>query len=832
MRNSKNATPSHNKLWRALSACIVIAMVLALLPTIGTEIARADGPTEDLVINPELFIAESGEEGKGYLSVSKTAVLTAENEYDVTLAVEVEKSVDLTSIKVPKDLNVVLILDISRSFENVPGSAAQVISEGQKFLAGLQGTSATRNIAVVYFAGNATTDGWKTVEAATVTTQTLDTGTNYQAAFTVANALIETVPGGQTEENLSNTFVVFITDGEPTVNSEFFNDGRTPADISDKGNYSLTPNGAGWYMNGVGKDFEDNYKKISNKDYQLGIDAARLVTSKGIKIHSIYIETENGTTFPDNAIANGITNAEEYLTAAAGIGSASFSRGTIAQLSDFFEIIAKTITFDPTVWQVIDEMGENVTASYVTGYDESIYTIENNTLVWNLYNDIPSVGDTTKTYTLTYHAILDNQADDFDFDLSAHDLNDSAILTYFIFKEGGGDANRIKEAEFPVPAVKAPPAALTFTKTDGVNPLYGAEFALTDTVTGKTYTASSGTNGIVSFPTIPSGHTYILSETTAPENFEILTDTWAVSVNLGVVAVAKDTVLVDLDDFEIVNTRLQGTTITLGAKKEVTGSSIPASWSFNIGLFASNATGAALGTALQTKAVTNSAAEASFTAIPVDTAGTYYYLIKETSTDGDGWTIDGKQYLIRAVVTDVEGELQVALAYKLLTGEQFAPYAAANIVFTNNYTPTIITMPTPTPTLAPSPTLTPDVSETPAPSDEITPTPPQETSTPTSEVIVTPVPEVRVNEPTPPAPTVFGDTLVPLDDGGFMVLDEDGTPLGEWHWDAGEWVFTEYPTPLGEVPHTGDAGVVMWLALAIVSGAAVISVLAKKKRAK
>jgi hypothetical protein len=101
--------------------------------------------------------------------------------------------------------------------------------------------------------------------------------------------------------------------------------------------------------------------------------------------------------------------------------------------------------------------------------------------------------------------------------------------------------------------------------------------------------------------------------------------------------------------------------------------------------------------------------------------------------------------------------------------------------------------------------------------------------TPTPEVTVTFLPQARVDEPTPPAPTTLGNTLVPLDDGGFMELDEDGTPLGEWHLVDGEWVFSEYPIPL---PHTSDAGVVMWLALTAVCGAAVISVLAKKKRAK
>jgi hypothetical protein len=49
--------------------------------------------------------------------------------------------------------------------------------------------------------------------------------------------------------------------------------------------------------------------------------------------------------------------------------------------------------------------------------------------------------------------------------------------------------------------------------------------------------------------------------------------------------------------------------------------------------------------------------------------------------------------------------------------------------------------------------------------------------------------------------------LVPGDDPDVWVeLDIDGTPLGEWHWDEDlqDWIFVEYPPPLGNLPRTGD----------------------------
>ncbi len=44
--------------------------------------------------------------------------------------------------------------------------------------------------------------------------------------------------------------------------------------------------------------------------------------------------------------------------------------------------------------------------------------------------------------------------------------------------------------------------------------------------------------------------------------------------------------------------------------------------------------------------------------------------------------------------------------------------------------------------------------------------------------------------------------LAEIDDAGeiiFLELDDGGVPLGAWHWEEEpqEWVFEEYPTPLG-----------------------------------
>jgi fimbrial isopeptide formation D2 family protein len=56
----------------------------------------------------------------------------------------------------------------------------------------------------------------------------------------------------------------------------------------------------------------------------------------------------------------------------------------------------------------------------------------------------------------------------------------------------------------------------------------------------------------------------------------------------------------------------------------------------------------------------------------------------------------------------------------------------------------------------------------------------------------------------PPAVAAPGNSLIPGPNGGYIEIDENGVPLGEWHWDEEEerWIFDEYP-PLDRLPQTG-----------------------------
>jgi len=68
--------------------------------------------------------------------------------------------------------------------------------------------------------------------------------------------------------------------------------------------------------------------------------------------------------------------------------------------------------------------------------------------------------------------------------------------------------------------------------------------------------------------------------------------------------------------------------------------------------------------------------------------------------------------------------------------------------------------------------------------------------------------------------------VIPGDNGVFIALDENGTPLGEWHWDEelSEWIFDAYP-PLTDLPQTGVTGIRinLWLFIGfLVAGIAAV----------
>ncbi len=185
-------------------------------------------------------------------------------------------------------------------------------------------------------------------------------------------------------------------------------------------------------------------------------------------------------------------------------------------------------------------------------YDENTVSFDSskNTISWDLKKSIyysQAVGDVTNYhFTLKYRVRLINEASGF-VEKEVLPTNDVTSLSYRLIevKDSVSYIGDSKSVEFPIPEVHGFLAELSFKKTSALgSPLPGAQFTLShdtdacgfcrgdgqSSVVIADQTATSDTEGNVSFTNIPSGHTYSLTETRVPEGYTASTNTYSVVV--------------------------------------------------------------------------------------------------------------------------------------------------------------------------------------------------------------------------------------------------------------------------------------------------------------
>ncbi|MDR0859038.1 MAG: VWA domain-containing protein, partial [Oscillospiraceae bacterium] len=486
-----------------------LALTLAIVMVLGLAVSGNVFATEDTnqVTHEGADLSNVAEVGNA-LQISKQIAGTGtENEFDITLTVKTLQDVRETIIE--PDASVILVLDRSASMDkaiatgkNQPSYWDKAKAAAEKFIADFKADAARaeaitpsvkREISVVIFADGSAGRYWQLGSSINTSLSVPSSvggykqGTNYEAAFKVANSLVGSA-------HTANVSVIFLTDGGPNHSAN-----GTVNNLQTTGTSEMESDDG--YVGGGGE---------SATGVTAGERGAKLLKDAGIPIYSIYYDT-------------GYTGKDKALQNLAAISGSNVSETDDAVALENLLKETKKYTTDNTLspWSVTDPMGANVvfksfawTAEQVTANANDAFIgnvaehqTGTNGIIWHILREAkPAVGtDGYYTYTLTYRVALNNQAAGFDFTDLGHSMNGTTDLEYAV-----GSPIVVKHTEFDIPEVKAYKADLTFTKT-GANPgtkLPGATFTLTDG--SYVLTATSDADGVVNFANIPSGHTYIL----------------------------------------------------------------------------------------------------------------------------------------------------------------------------------------------------------------------------------------------------------------------------------------------------------------------------------
>lgn len=313
---------------------------------------------------------------------------------------------------------------------------------------------------------------------------------------------------------------------------------------------------------------------------------------------------------------------------------------------------------------------------------------EGSTITWNLKNSgytskvtttIANVSRTTYTYSVKYRVRLENENGGF-IEGQQVNTNGTTTLTYNTSRttESGTTYSDAKTLNFMIPAVEGYLSELEFDKKDQYgNAIEGAEFTLThdekncyksqcrgDNSTAveiTPMTEESGTDGKVKFENIPSGHTYILEETKAPNGYASASEKYTVQVSYDTVTVTK----YETEEAwgrSVTNTLLEAELTVKGTKHLTNPDGAEHTYTFEMVQVADDQGTAIEGAKVETVTATLSVetSEATFTfpkltyygtELGTDTTKTYYYKISEQEKDSSALDADDTVYVLTVTVT-------------------------------------------------------------------------------------------------------------------------------------------------------------------------------------
>ena len=373
-------------------------------------------------------------------------------------------------------------------------------------------------------------------------------GTNTEAGLQLASNLLAT-------QNSENKFVVLLTDGQPTYYIESHKDNkRDGLEVVPSGYTTTEHNILGMPYSEEHSGVEGNGKDTTSAETGAVEEVSTALTTAGVHVYGVVygLTKQDGTmeTVPNGKGENvAIDTWMQNDCQMDGV----YSADSVDALNAAFKTILNTIqneSVSTTVVTAVNNMtGEDDLKdlyTFVQFTNQNGATEDNNKVNWDLSKAASEAGtvEAEKTYKMSYQVRMHTETEGFQpgipYSLGAATLS---------FQVNGGTA---KEVAFPVVTAKGYLGGFRFTKVDNEDgkTLPGAEFQLS-AANVKTLSAASDVNGgVVAFKDIPSGYTYTLSETKAPEGYTATVETWTVTVAYGEVIISQGNDVVGLDVVE------------------------------------------------------------------------------------------------------------------------------------------------------------------------------------------------------------------------------------------------------------------------------------------
>ena len=373
-------------------------------------------------------------------------------------------------------------------------------------------------------------------------------GTNTEAGLQLASNLLDQ------KNDVKNRFAVLLTDGLPTFYIENHdNNKRDGLETVPSGYYEDWDLAKLFYNDGVAGPGD---MTTTAETAPVEVVSQQLVNT-GAQIYGVVY----GLTDPETGEVRTVPNSQGVDTAMdtwmekdcqmTGV----YSADSVDALNAAFKTILNTIqneSVSTTVVTAVNNMtGEDDLKdlyTFVQFTKQNGATVTNNEVSWDLSKAASEAGtaEGEKTYQMSYQVQMHTETEGFQpripYSLGAATLS---------FQVNGGTA---EEVAFPDVTAKGYLGDFRFTKVESVGnefaPLAGAEFQLS-AANVKTLSAASDVNGgVVAFIGIPSGYTYTLSETKAPEGYTATVETWTVTVAYGEVIISQGNDVVRLDVVE------------------------------------------------------------------------------------------------------------------------------------------------------------------------------------------------------------------------------------------------------------------------------------------